>query len=315
MLKHAKTSAKSDGADATLVQPSDWNADHVIDSDGAKMATRSDTPSAPAAGNLQLYGSTAGGGALPATIPPSGGAFELQPFMGRKRIDYFMPIPAATGWNTGSFFGLSPNTVGTGTGRTPATTNLFSSLARIGWVSSTSANNRAVTYGQVRYWRGNAAKCGGFRCVFRFGISDASLVSAANMFVGLSSTSSVGSGGAEVTTVLNAIGVGCNSGETELSLITNDGTGTATKTSLGTSFPCNTTNTDVYELVLYAAPNASEVSYKLLRINTGDVTSGTVSSDLPVNTQFMTPIFMRGNMGTAAAVGIDVVSFYGETEY
>lgn len=30
-LKHAKTSAKSDGADATLVQPSDWNAGHTLD--------------------------------------------------------------------------------------------------------------------------------------------------------------------------------------------------------------------------------------------------------------------------------------------
>ena len=30
-VKHAKTSVKGDGADATLVQPTDWNADHTID--------------------------------------------------------------------------------------------------------------------------------------------------------------------------------------------------------------------------------------------------------------------------------------------
>jgi hypothetical protein len=29
-LTHAKVSAKSDGGDATLVRPSDWNADHVL---------------------------------------------------------------------------------------------------------------------------------------------------------------------------------------------------------------------------------------------------------------------------------------------
>jgi hypothetical protein len=28
-IKHAKTSGKADGPDATLVQPSDWNADHL----------------------------------------------------------------------------------------------------------------------------------------------------------------------------------------------------------------------------------------------------------------------------------------------
>lgn len=32
-IKHAKVSAKSDGPDATLVQPTDWNANHTIDND------------------------------------------------------------------------------------------------------------------------------------------------------------------------------------------------------------------------------------------------------------------------------------------
>ena len=32
-VKHAFTSAKADGADATLVRPSDWNANHTIDND------------------------------------------------------------------------------------------------------------------------------------------------------------------------------------------------------------------------------------------------------------------------------------------
>lgn len=30
-IKHAKTSAKNDGADSSLVQPSDWNASHAIE--------------------------------------------------------------------------------------------------------------------------------------------------------------------------------------------------------------------------------------------------------------------------------------------
>lgn len=29
-IAHAKVSAKADGGDATLVMPSDWNADHVF---------------------------------------------------------------------------------------------------------------------------------------------------------------------------------------------------------------------------------------------------------------------------------------------
>lgn len=35
MIKHSKTSALADGADSSLVRPSDWNADHVITGDVA----------------------------------------------------------------------------------------------------------------------------------------------------------------------------------------------------------------------------------------------------------------------------------------
>src|SRR6187399_2115821 len=33
MIKHAKISGKADGSDPSLVQPSDWNADHVFTGD------------------------------------------------------------------------------------------------------------------------------------------------------------------------------------------------------------------------------------------------------------------------------------------
>ena len=36
-ITHSKVSAKSDGADATLVRPSDWNDDHVVDIDAADV--------------------------------------------------------------------------------------------------------------------------------------------------------------------------------------------------------------------------------------------------------------------------------------
>ena len=38
-IKHSKVSGKSDGADSTLVQPSDWNSDHTID-DGSITAAK-----------------------------------------------------------------------------------------------------------------------------------------------------------------------------------------------------------------------------------------------------------------------------------
>lgn len=51
-LKHAKTSGKADGGDATFVQPSDWNADHVISGLGVpvnKLLSADDTIAADTA--------------------------------------------------------------------------------------------------------------------------------------------------------------------------------------------------------------------------------------------------------------------------
>jgi hypothetical protein len=38
-IKHAFTSPKADGSDATLVRPSNWNADHQVDADGVDTTT------------------------------------------------------------------------------------------------------------------------------------------------------------------------------------------------------------------------------------------------------------------------------------
>lgn len=62
-VKHAFVSAKSNGADATLVRPSDWNNDHVIDfvapagitgSTAASRYVGGTTSGAPVAGTFLL---------------------------------------------------------------------------------------------------------------------------------------------------------------------------------------------------------------------------------------------------------------------
>lgn len=56
-IKHAFTSAKSDGADATLVRPSNWNANHDIDYVDIPEAA---APGTPSSGNVRLYAKTDG---------------------------------------------------------------------------------------------------------------------------------------------------------------------------------------------------------------------------------------------------------------
>jgi hypothetical protein len=65
-LKHAFTSAKTDGTDSTLIQPSNWNAEHTITLAAGKIIGR-DTSGAGAAQELPLAFDTSGNAAMSAT--------------------------------------------------------------------------------------------------------------------------------------------------------------------------------------------------------------------------------------------------------
>ena len=58
-LKHTFTSAKADGTDSTLVQPSAWNAEHTITLAAGKVLGR-DSSGAGAAQELPLSFDTSG---------------------------------------------------------------------------------------------------------------------------------------------------------------------------------------------------------------------------------------------------------------
>ena len=147
--------------------------------------------------------------------------------------------------------------------------------------------------------------------MFTFSIADT--VATARMFVGLNANTSTTSN-ANPSTFTNAIGVGCDASATNLYMMHNDGAGACTTVDLGASFPTNAADTDVYELVLYAPPNGSTVGYRVTRLNTGDTTSGTLSTNLPANTQLLTPHFWRNNSTTATAVDLVFMNMLIETE-
>ena len=81
----------------------------------------------------------------------------------------------------------------------------------------------------------------------------------------------------------DAIYFGCNNGDSNLSICSNDNSGTATCNTLGASFPC-TTSGAWYDFWLAAAPNDSSIKYRVDRLDSAASTSGSVTSDLPRNT-------------------------------
>lgn len=312
MLKHAKTSAIADGGDTNLVQPSDWNAGHVIDSDGADAATRTDAPAPPAAGNARLYGRDVASRSMLSVIGPDGGPHTLQPHFGRNKVVTWIPQG-----NSASVTVLGAGALtlaGSAAGRNVAAASLFESARRVGAVSaSTAAATCGYRWPTAQWMRGNVAGAGGFHAIFRFGCSDAATVADARCLVGLVEQTAI-LGNANPSSRLNLIAIGTDSGDANLSIIHNDSSGTATKVALGANFPDHTLSTDLYELALYCPPNAAYVGYQVTRLNTGHVTSGTITTDLPSATTLLCPHIWRNNGTTALACAIDFSSIYIETE-
>jgi hypothetical protein len=291
-----------------------WAAVGNVTSDsGDLLFAVNASPSAPAAG-IKAFGKSIAGRPMLAQIGPAGLDTALQPYIARNRIGMWNPVPG--GAATPVAFGLlSPTFVGTATTRNPATTNFATQLRRLGILSAAGAGSVAAARATTAFlWRGNGANLGGFTVVYRFIVSDASLVGTANMFVGISATTGAPTDVAP-STLTNQIGIGCDNGDTVMQLYAAGGSAQA-RVSLGANFPVNTISTDAYELALFAPPNGSDIKYQVTRLNTGDVASGTISvaANLPSNTTLLTLQMWRSNGGTATAVAIDMIQVYVETD-
>jgi hypothetical protein len=137
----------------------------------------------------------------------------------------------------------------------------------------------------MQYW----SITGGFRYVCDFNISDTAYASGTQQFFGLGAyNADLNYGGVSLLTVsslTNIIGIGNDTNDTNLQVIYNDGSGTASKIDLGSSFPANRTSgaasTTIYSIQLYNEPGSTSVLYEVINRETGAIAKGNLTSDLP----------------------------------
>jgi hypothetical protein len=192
----------------------------------------------------------------------------------------------------------------------PSASNLFTQAPRAKITSAASVGASAAINGggAAHLWRGNAADMGGFYLRMVGGIE--TFQANSRMFMGLYNTITA-IGNVNPSTLLNMVGIGFDSGQTTMRLLTNDGTGAATAVDLGAGFP-TTGGQDMYELILSAQSNGSEIRYRVERLNGGNVAEGTITTDMPVNTVFMTPHLWYNNGTSAGACVIALLDMYCE---
>jgi hypothetical protein len=266
-------------------------------------------PSTPAEDTMWFYAKKIGGRMFPKWKGPSGLDTAVQPFLGQNSVMIILPQTSTTL----TLWGLTNTSVGTVSHPTLASTNLRTAMRR--WIWTSAATNPSASEGRTAaglVWRGDAAGLGGWFYSCRWAISS----STANqqVAVGLWAATGATSTSQVPSALVSCIFVGWDSADTNLQVMHNDASGTCTKIDLGASFPANNT-TAVYEFMTFAAPNASSVYYRVVRLDTGDSTEGEITTDLPTSTTFLTRHEYMNNGSTAAAVVLEVARVYIETDY
>lgn len=311
----------SPGGGANTVQYNDGaggfaGASNVEIDDGNLNLAVDASPAIPSTGSVTLFGRDIAGRNLPAFIGPSGLDSTLQPLLARNKVGYWCPPGNAT--TVPGVLGFTAPTITnfTATARNIATTNLFTRMRRLGYVTAATAgtvgNWRVAVY---QYTTGSSGtSLGGFTYIVRFGISDASLVSGARMFMGMRSSATPSN--VEPSTLTNCFGLGHGASDTNMKFFYGGSTA-QTPIDLGAGFPIDT-NTTPYELALFSPPNATTLNWEVTNLasgakQTGQVTGG--STVMPQNTTLLAPWGFRSNNATAAAAGLDVMSAYIETDF
>jgi hypothetical protein len=184
--------------------------------------------------------------------------------------------------------GITIATTGSTIARSVSSTNYATEQIRKGFYGS------VVSAGRYTGSRGSALLFyigGGFKYVCDVYISDTAYGSGCRQFYGMqgATTDLAYSDSILVSSLINCIGVGSDSADTNLQVFHNDATGTATKIDLGANFPANRNGgsvlTTVYGIELFNTPNSSSVLYRVVNKETGNSVQGIISTNLPLGTQ------------------------------
>jgi hypothetical protein len=274
------------------------------------------SPTAPAAAGIKLYSRTLAGQEIPAFKLPSAQSqteLYLQTMIGEGGAVIFLPA----GGTTVTTLGAVSSGTGTATAANVTNGTRRQRMKRIEYLVTTAATTAVAgwyhnasqhTVGGANAWEG------GFTFLMHGGPATGVATASHRFFMGMRDVGTPTD--VEPSTFLRCIGIGYDSADANLQFIRNDATGTATKIDLGASFAIPTTDrAAIWRLRMFSPPGPTQsVSYEVTNIDTGVVASGTVTTDLPSTTSFISPRIQASAGGTSSVIGVAIGSVQVQTE-
>lgn len=216
--------------------------------------------------------------------------------------------------------GVTMTATGTLTGSVISTTNIYTQSRIVEWLQTSAGSTNVAGFrnNNAFLFRGASSSQGGFFFIGRWGPATGVATATNRASFGLHANQSAPTD-VEPSTIINQLTMGWDAADTNIQIMSNQGTGTATKKDLGASFPVPTTDrSKVYELGLYCPPGGTTVYYYVRDIGTGAVTTGTIVEgvdSIPANTVLLGPKGWISVGGTSSVIGIGLHSIYIGTNY
>ncbi len=306
-LKHT-TVATGTNDSGKQVSVDAWNEDHVIDDDGIVIPKAASAPPAPSTGNVRVFAKSIGGRMMPTFMGPSGLDSSLQPHLARNGWAMWTPTFNST---TISALGAGALTAtGTATAANYATTSKHTRARRVDYLVTVAATTAVAGYRfPTAVYRANEGYHHIARVCPATGVTG---VSTRRCFVGMSSSTAAPTD-VNPSTLTNIIGVGYDAADTNWQVMTNDGTGTATKTDTGIARP-SADRASIFSIMIFVPPGGANATIQIVDEDTGSSYETTVTTDLPSTTTTMAPRGYTSVGGTSSVVGLTLFGLYLETD-
>lgn len=313
-IKHAFTSAVADGGDTSLVQPSNWNAEHSVET-YIDLPTQTTAPSAPAAlGSVRLYAMELGGHPLLyANGFAEDGGYPIGPAVWYSNNGWWSGSGGASMNSTN----LPSATVGTISNPAASIGNLQAMARRVQITSSSLAASQAsVRNNQAVAHRGGAAVStgspGGF---FLAGTVGTPVIVASSTlgFFGLRPATGAPTVTTAPSTMLDSVGFGFHPGASVWSLWSSSGASPGGSLSL-TGFDVSASAWHRFFIHNPPGPAGSAIYWTAQNIHTGAVSSGSLTGAIPIASSLLAVHFFIQSTG-AGSKAISFSNIWLETEY
>lgn len=232
-----------------------------------------------------------------------------------ERFAYWSAVGGGS-TSTTSTVAFALASAGTASAPTFDYTSLYKSIGKVAWrITAASATAIAYMRGNNFCARGVAGYgSSGFKLTMRGGPDTGTTTATARFFMGLKPAANPSD--VEPSSLANIVGMGWDSADTNVQIMTNDASGVATKVNLGASFPVPTVDSSAfYRLDLSCDPGGASIAYKVTDMISGAIAEGTLTTDLPVATTALGVHAWHSVGGTSSVVGLAMQDVYIKTSF